>query len=241
MSLADPHGDVVTTVDVPTTGPATGISHWADYDDFGNPNTAPPPVDGADYGWLGAHQRATTPTGLLLMGARLYNPATAQFTSIDPVYGGNTTNYAYPQDPINHADLDGLNNKGYGGGGVGGAGGSARGPRAGPRGGAAGASGHSAGPRTYSGPRSAPIQRLLSQLPRGKNSHVRMASSEKHLRRLFNKLTRDAFAIHKDGYGGRAVRRQDGVEIGYRRYSKSGGATIDIWVNNKNYKIHIKK
>lgn len=74
------------------------------------------------YGWLGAHQRATTPTGLLL-GARLYNPATAQFTSIDPVYGGNTTNYAYPQDPINQVDLDGLNNKGYGGGGSGGAGG----------------------------------------------------------------------------------------------------------------------
>lgn len=41
------------------------------------------------------------------MGARLYNPTTGLFTSIDSVAGGNTTDYAYPQDPINKYDLDG--------------------------------------------------------------------------------------------------------------------------------------
>ncbi|WP_156163735.1 RHS repeat-associated core domain-containing protein, partial [Demequina subtropica] len=60
------------------------------------------------YGWLGGSERATDgSTGLMLMGVRLYNPATGLFTSVDPVPGGNTTAYAYPQDPINKTDLDG--------------------------------------------------------------------------------------------------------------------------------------
>ncbi|MBI9113701.1 hypothetical protein JAV76_01580 [Sanguibacter sp. YZGR15] len=42
------------------------------------------------------------------MGARLYHTVTGLFTSIDPVTGGNITAYAYPQDPINQYDLDGL-------------------------------------------------------------------------------------------------------------------------------------
>ncbi len=41
------------------------------------------------------------------MGARLYNPTTGQFTSLDPVVGGNENNYNYPNDPINKYDLDG--------------------------------------------------------------------------------------------------------------------------------------
>ncbi|MDR1186764.1 MAG: hypothetical protein LBK95_04820, partial [Bifidobacteriaceae bacterium] len=60
------------------------------------------------YGWLGAKQRAVTKVGLLLMGARLYNPVTGLFTSPDPVPGGNTTVYAYPQDPIGTSDLTGM-------------------------------------------------------------------------------------------------------------------------------------
>lgn len=58
-------------------------------------------------GWEGAHQRATTDTGLQLMGARLYNPATGRFTTTDPVPGGNTNTYTYPNDPTNTTDLDG--------------------------------------------------------------------------------------------------------------------------------------
>jgi hypothetical protein len=41
------------------------------------------------------------------MGARVYNPATNQFTSPDPVTGGNETSYTYPNDPINKTDFDG--------------------------------------------------------------------------------------------------------------------------------------
>jgi hypothetical protein len=41
------------------------------------------------------------------MGARLYNPSTGTFTSMDPVFGGNSTTYAYPFDPVNGYDIAG--------------------------------------------------------------------------------------------------------------------------------------
>jgi len=37
----------------------------------------------------------------------LWDAVTGLFTSVDPVPGGNTTDYVYPQDPINGFDLDG--------------------------------------------------------------------------------------------------------------------------------------
>ena len=127
LPIANPHGDTVTTIAVPVTGTgatatlgnATCIGAWADYDEYGNAKTpatggvsgsgtVAAASGGVGYAWLGNKQRATDPTsGLILMGARLYNKTTGQFTSLDPVYGGNTTNYSYPQDPINGYDLDG--------------------------------------------------------------------------------------------------------------------------------------
>lgn len=130
IAVSDPHGDTVTQITIPTstdgtTTNAAGIDDWTDTDEYGNPlNTAqtgatatnpdgqtagdPATSDGGlGYGWTGAKQRATSPTGVLLMGARLYNPVTGTFTSLDPIPGGNTTPYAYPQDPINGYDLDG--------------------------------------------------------------------------------------------------------------------------------------
>lgn len=125
MTLANPHGDTATTVTIPAgtsaTTPAVSIGGWADYTEYGLPNTGADgtsgvttadvdQVDGAlGYGWLGAKQRATSAesAGLTLMGVRLYNAKRGQFTSVDPVPGGNSTAYAYPQDPINMFDLDG--------------------------------------------------------------------------------------------------------------------------------------
>lgn len=119
LAVNNPHGDCVSQITLPTTGNATGLDDWTDTDEYGNPlnpaavgTTATNPDgtgtgEGLGYGWTGAAQRATSDTGLILMGARLYNPVTGQFTSLDPVYGGNTTPYAYPQDPINGYDLTG--------------------------------------------------------------------------------------------------------------------------------------
>ena len=126
VAVNDPHGDTVTQITLPADGTnASGIDDWSDTDEYGNPlnttqtgttatnstgETAGDPASGdggLGYGWTGAKQRATSPTGVLLMGARLYNPVTGTFTSLDPIPGGNTTPYTYPQDPANGYDLDG--------------------------------------------------------------------------------------------------------------------------------------
>ncbi|KGN32300.1 hypothetical protein N802_18220 [Knoellia sinensis KCTC 19936] len=116
LSLANPHGDVVTTVDIPAAQTsdtaATAVTGWAAYDEHGNKASAAD-VDAVDgplgYGWLGAKQRATSTAtaGLTLMGVRFYNAARGLFTSLDPVPGGNDTAYNYPNDPINESDTDG--------------------------------------------------------------------------------------------------------------------------------------
>ncbi|MEI7779888.1 MAG: RHS repeat-associated core domain-containing protein [Actinomycetes bacterium] len=63
---------------------------------------------GQAYGWVGGKNRITNPTtGLIQMGARIYNPTTGQFGSVDPVYGGNPNPYTYPTDPIGGYDPSG--------------------------------------------------------------------------------------------------------------------------------------
>lgn len=119
LSLGNPHGDAVTTVTIPAgtdeSTAAVCINGWTDYTEYGGPTDTTSPdalatVGGSiGYGWLGLKERAT-PTeaaGLTLMGVRLYNYTRGSFTSLDPVAGGNTTAYTYPQDPINRFDLDG--------------------------------------------------------------------------------------------------------------------------------------
>ena len=103
-------GDTTTTIPLTTpTTPATTITGWDTYTEYGTPTTPPTTTGPLGYGWLGAHQRSTTPTtaGLTLMGDRLYNPTTGSFTSTDPTPGGNPTAYTYPTDPINNYDLNG--------------------------------------------------------------------------------------------------------------------------------------
>ncbi|GAA3117405.1 RHS repeat-associated protein [Kribbella aluminosa] len=108
LTVANPHGDVVATVDLPSpTATATSIVGWNNYDEQGNPTTATASTSAVSYGWLGARQRATTDPGVLAMGVRLYNPVTGVFTSIDPVEGGNANAYNYPPDPINQFDTTG--------------------------------------------------------------------------------------------------------------------------------------
>lgn len=113
LDLANPDSDVVTAIDVPTAGAATGMGAWCNSDEYGNGSAATATEaqssgnGGLQYSWLGGKQRAITDAGLILMGARVYNPVSGSFTSTDPVAGGNSTAYVYPQDPINSTDPTG--------------------------------------------------------------------------------------------------------------------------------------
>jgi len=109
ISLVDPHSDLAATVTLPAAGNATGIDSWSDTLEYGTPRAGTPtPTDPGRYNWLGGEQRATDASGLVLMGARLYNPMTGQFTSPDPVPAGSATAYDYAYgDPVNITDLDG--------------------------------------------------------------------------------------------------------------------------------------
>jgi hypothetical protein len=54
---------------------------WNNFDEFGNTANTTASTGLVNYGWLGGSRRAKSPTGLLLMGARVYNPATGTFTT----------------------------------------------------------------------------------------------------------------------------------------------------------------
>lgn len=58
---------------------------------------------------MGQEQREATSesAGLAMMGSRLYVPQRGAFSSLDPVFGGNATAYAYPSDPVNSNDVSG--------------------------------------------------------------------------------------------------------------------------------------
>lgn len=107
LAVNNPHGDTVTTIPLTGTDAGQGIKGWAQYDEYGNQTTDPVNTGATTYGWHGADQRALDASGLILMGARLYNSVAGLFTSRDPVEGGNSTTYAYPQDPVGMNDISG--------------------------------------------------------------------------------------------------------------------------------------
>ncbi len=113
----DLHGHIILTAG--PTGTITGTGYL--YDPYGQPldkttgattPTAAPHTrtNGPTDAWHGQNQAGyenTNGNNAILMGVRVYLPANGQFTSPDPILGGNANPYTYPNDPINHADLTG--------------------------------------------------------------------------------------------------------------------------------------
>ncbi|MFI6779553.1 DNRLRE domain-containing protein [Micromonospora sp. NPDC050276] len=102
--VANLHGDVIAGIH----NGDQGLSWTSESTEYGAPRSAD--AAGSErYGWLGDKQRAAdTPSGIVLMGARLYNPTTGRFLQVDPIYGGSCNSYEYTcADPVNQVDLDG--------------------------------------------------------------------------------------------------------------------------------------
>ncbi|SDZ41428.1 PA14 domain-containing protein [Herbiconiux ginsengi] len=114
------HGDNTWTAD--NTGARTGVFL---YDPFGQPldignkvigsatadEAVPDTMPGSyDTGWVGSNGKGYEHLGsvaIIEMGVRMYSPMLGRFLANDPVAGGNTAWYNYPNDPINMFDLDG--------------------------------------------------------------------------------------------------------------------------------------
>ena len=107
LNLTDLRGNVVGTA-LPASG-TSSVSGYSEQTEFGQPRSLTTQQSvAACYGWLGTHQKQENNlSGLVLMGVRVYNPATGTFTESDAVLGGNANPYTYPGDPVNGSDLTG--------------------------------------------------------------------------------------------------------------------------------------
>jgi RHS repeat-associated protein len=110
--LPNLHGDVAGLADASGTILAT-----ADFEEFGIPRSG----STTRYGWLGSHERAgDSTTGIISMGARIYDPEIGRFLQREPVLrfvlgdpdpaaGNDAYDYAN-QAPLSGGDLTGLAN-----------------------------------------------------------------------------------------------------------------------------------
>ncbi|MGH1565731.1 hypothetical protein [Mumia sp. DW29H23] len=83
--------------------------------------------------------------------------------------------------------------------------------------------------------------KVFDDLPGGRRPHVRVVDDVASLRDLYGRLTARGEVTEIPRYDGIAVRRPDGVVIGLRDDSKSGGASIDIIAGDGiKRKVHIR-
>lgn len=100
LQFVDLHSDIALALPLDLSKAPTALAT----DEFGKPTTGK-----ARYGFFGAEQRSSDTLGdLVMMGVRLYDPASGRFLQTDPVSGGSCSNYDYVcGDPVNAEDVTG--------------------------------------------------------------------------------------------------------------------------------------
>jgi RHS repeat-associated protein len=99
--VADSLGSVRGTVSA--SGSLTGTTS---YDAWGNPESAGGLTSATPFGYAGGY---TDPSGLLYLINRYYDPASGQFTSLDPLVNQSLEPYAYAgSNPVTGTDPSGL-------------------------------------------------------------------------------------------------------------------------------------
>ncbi len=111
-SYGNIHGDVLAVAS--DAGVKVGSTYRWDPDGMPVASTLQPDLLTGKFenGWSGLDQRMTDTTDaanpIIEMGARVYLPRLAKFTSPDPVEGGvGNAEYVYPLDPVSQKDLNG--------------------------------------------------------------------------------------------------------------------------------------
>ncbi|MGL5817131.1 MAG: RHS repeat-associated core domain-containing protein [Phycicoccus sp.] len=84
------------------------------------------------------------------------------------------------------------------------------------------------------------VDEILGSLSKGKQGFVRTVPDESSLNSTFAELTQGGSPTTWKNFSGKVIERGDGVQVGLRNYSKSGGSTIDIRMpDGSAYRIHV--
>lgn len=86
------------------------------------------------------------------------------------------------------------------------------------------------------------VDEVLSGLPKGNQSWVRMVPDESSLTAKFSELTKGGTPTTWKNFNGTVIERGDGVQVGIRSSSSSGGGAIDIRMpDGSRIRIHVEQ
>jgi len=245
------------------TGSAGTVTGKCTYTAYGTPT-----CEGTTTTPLGYDAQYTSAdTGLIYMRARVYDPSTAQFLSVDPLKATTGAPYYYAGDnPLNEADPTGLGNwlnlgipspgevaeklnpvkyyeeeiESYENG-CGYFASVAHGLEGAVVGtlDASGIGGLAEGAAGLAGEEgSTAIEDALAGLEPGSSPGVYTVDSSEELQQIYDELSAGGKPTGSS-YPGEEVELSNGTRVGIREASKSGGPTIDINQGGTQYKIHV--